>query len=105
MKKVIQEIVFWFKNLFAKKKPVSNNRIIFKKRVMKGLQVWEADLITGDVVQAQMEITISFDEAGHERKNRKVLIRENCIYEYAINGENAVRKLEKRIANILKPAQ
>lgn len=98
-------IVFWLKNLIAKNKPLPVNPIIYKKRVMSGLQVWEADLITGDVVPAKMEITISFDEDGRERKNRKVLIRKNCIYEYAINGENAVRKLEKRIINILKPTQ
>lgn len=102
MKKVVQSIVFWFKNLFTKKKPVNANPVISKKRVMKGLKVWEADLITGDVVPAEMEITIAFDENGKARRNRKVLIRKNCIYEYALNGENAVRKLELRIANIVK---
>lgn len=105
MKRIFQSIVFWFKNLFPKKKPVNHNPIISKKRVMKGLKVWEADLITGDVVPAEMEITIAFDEKGKPRRNRKVLIRKNCIYEYALNGENAVRKLEFRISNIVKAAK
>jgi hypothetical protein len=102
MIQIFKNIVFWFKNLFAKKKPVRNIPVISKKRVMKGLKVWEADLITGDVVQAEIETTFSFDAYGKKRTNRKVLIRKNCIYEYAMNGENAVRKLEARIANIVK---
>jgi hypothetical protein len=102
MKKIIRRFFLWFKNLFVKNKPVHDNLIITKKRVMKGLKVWEADLTTGDVVPAEMEITISFDVNGKSRRNRKVLIKKNCIYEYALNGENACRKLETRIANIIQ---
>jgi hypothetical protein len=103
MIQIFKKIALWFKNLFTKKKPTHHQTIIDKKRVMKGLKVWEADLISGDVVPAEIETTFSFDATGRKRTNRKVLIRKNCIYEYAINGENAVRKLEFRIANIVKP--
>jgi hypothetical protein len=102
MIQIFKNIAFWFKNLFTSKKPVHKNPIVSKKRVMKGLKVWEGDLISGDVVEAEIEITFSFDANGKSRRNRKVLIRKNCIYEYALNGENACRKLELRIANIVK---
>lgn len=105
MIQIFKKIAFWFRNLFTKKKPVNHQTVISKKRVMKGLTVWEANLITGDVVPAEMEVTNSFDTNGRLRKNRKVLIRKNCIYEYAMNGENAVRKLEVRIAAIVKAAK
>lgn len=102
MIQIFKNIAFWFKNLFAKKKPVHHNAIVSKKRVMNGLKVWEANLATGDVIPAEIETTTFFDANGRMRKNRKVLIRKNCIYEYALNGENACRKLELRIANIVK---
>lgn len=105
MKRIYQTVISWIKSLFLKKKRIHTNPIVTKKRVMKGLKVWEADLTTGDVVPAEMEITISFDTNGKSRRNRKVLIKKNCIYEYALNGENACRKLETRIANIIQASK
>jgi hypothetical protein len=91
-----------FLNLFCKKKPVRNNPIIARKRVMPGMKVWECDLATGEIVEAEISITPYVDSKGKSRKNRKVLIRKNCMYEYALNGENATRKFETRITSLLQ---
>jgi hypothetical protein len=91
-----------FLNLFRKKKPVRNNLIVSRKRVIPGMKVWECDLATGEIVEAEISITPYVDSKGKCRKNRKVLIRKNCLYEYAINGENATRKFETRIVNSLQ---
>lgn len=91
-----------FLNLFRKKKPVRSNPIVSRKRVMAGMKVWECDLATGEVLEGEISITPYVDSKGKSRKNRKVLIRKNCMYEYAINGENATRKFETRIISLLK---
>lgn len=105
MIQIFKNIVSWFKSLFSKKNHVHQHKVINKKRLLPNLKVWEADLITGDVVPAEIEVEITFDLKGKPRKNRKVLIRENCIYEYAMNGENAVRKLETRILNSINKSK
>jgi hypothetical protein len=100
--KFLKLLWFQFIQLFTKKKAVYNNPIVSSKRVMAGLKVWECDLATGDIVEAEISVTPYFDSKGRSRKNRKVMIRKNCIYEYALTGENAVRKFETRIVNSLQ---
>lgn len=94
-----------FLNLFRKKQIVRNNPIVSQKRVMAGMKVWECDLITGDIAEAEISVTSFTAKNGRIRKNRKVMIRKNCIYEYAMNGENATRKFETRILSLLKAHQ
>lgn len=95
-----------FLNLFRKKKKVSSPQpIVSQKRVMAGLKVWECDLVTGDILEAEISITPYVDSKGKLRKNRKVMIRKNCIYEYALTGENATRKFETRIKALFKIQQ
>lgn len=92
-----------FLNLFRKKKPLAKRQsIISQKRVMAGMKVWECDLATGDIVEAEISVTPYIDSKGKSRKNRKVMLRKNCLYEYAINGENATRKFETRIASLFQ---
>ena len=69
---------------------------------MAGMKVWECDLATGDIVEAEISVTPYIDSKGKSRKNRKVMLRKNCLYEYAINGENATRKFETRIASLFQ---
>lgn len=100
--KRIKLLWFQFLSLFRKKKPVRNNPIVSRKRVMAGLKVWECDLATGEILEAEISITPYIDSKGKSRKNRMVLIRKNCMYEYALNGENATRKFETRITSLLQ---
>lgn len=95
-----------FLNLFRKKKrAVTKQPIVSQKRVIAGMKVWECDLATGDIVEAEISVTPYTDKNGRIRKNRKVMIRQNCMYEYAMNGENATRKFETRIKALLKAQQ
>lgn len=95
-----------FLNLFRKKVPlVRNHPIISQKRVMAGMKVWECDLVTGAIVEAEISITPYTDKNGRNRKNRKEMVRKNCIYEYAMNGKNATRKFETRIKSLLQIQQ
>lgn len=88
---------------FSKKKPVHHNPIIAQKRVLPNMKVWECDIATGNIVEAEIMVTPYTDSKGRNRKNRRVMIKKNCIYEYAMNGENATRKFESRILKHLKP--
>jgi hypothetical protein len=71
-----------------------------KKRTFLGsvkkrpnMTVWEASLITGDVAPAKMQMMVGVNG----KKTHEVKTRENHIYCYALNGKNAVRKLQKVI--------
>ena len=103
MKRYFTTFLAWIKSLFAKKKKaVSPNEVISSKRVIAGLKVWECDITTGDIIEAEIIVTPYIDSKGRARNNRKVVIKKNCIYEYAMNGENATRKFETRIIKHLK---
>jgi hypothetical protein len=59
------------------------------------LVVFEASLITGDVIPAAIELVLT--TSGKEL--HQVKVKENHIYCYALNGKNAVRKLSKMLSN------
>ena len=86
----------WIKNRFFA--PVGvENKALAKRVINSGQVVWEADLDTFNVQIADVEKVSYYDSKGKRRIRNKVLLKTNCIYEFAINGENAVRKFEKRI--------
>lgn len=65
-----------------------------------GMKVWEANLDTGDVVEADViEVTRDNYFTG-TTTSKEVVMKPNCMYEVALNGENAVKKIEKRIVEI-----
>lgn len=103
MKRIFLKLKAFFKIIFSKKNPaIPVQPIVAQKRVVSGMKVWECDITTGIIVEAEISITLYFDKIGKQRKNRKVLIRKNCIYEYAMNGQNATRKFEARILQSFK---
>lgn len=73
--------------------------------LLPGMKVWECDLKSGDVVEAEIiEVTRDNYFVG-TTTSKEVKMKPKCMYEVAINGENAVRKFEKRIiefANVKK---
>jgi hypothetical protein len=79
-------------------------RVPVKEYLYKpGLPLWECNLVTGEIIEAEFETVPSTDRKGKPCIKRKLLMKEKCLYEFAINGDNAVRKFEKRITeNILK---
>lgn len=87
---------------FYKKKAIAVKQPIASRIIKPGVIVWECDLISGDVRKADMIVKSSWDKKGRERKKREVIINKNCIYEFAIDGENAVRKFENRILAMAK---
>lgn len=68
--------------------------------ISKGMKVYKCNLNDPEYLVVEAEI------AKVELKNgvvsHQVVMEENCIYELAINTENAVRKMEKRIIASLK---
>lgn len=67
-----------------------------------GFLLWECNLITGEITEAEFEMVPEIDRKGNICTKRKLMMKEKCLYEFAINGENAVRKFEKRILETLK---
>jgi hypothetical protein len=68
----------------------------------EGCPLWECDLISGLIVEAEFEMIPAVDTYGILCVKRKLVMKDKCIYEFAINGANAVRKFEKRITETLK---
>jgi hypothetical protein len=62
-------------------------------RKKPNLIVFEASLLTGDVVPAKMELTIT----ASGKNVHTVKVKEDHIYCYALNGKNAVRKFERML--------
>lgn len=62
-----------------------------------GMPLWQCNLQTGEIVKAVFEETHSVDFSGKKSVARKLIMNENCLYEFAMNGENATKKFEKRI--------
>lgn len=63
----------------------------------KGYKIWEGDLTTGEVKEAQ---TVP-NEQGVPRELTTIAVKKNCMYVVAMNKTNAERKviakLEKRL--------
>lgn len=81
----------------------ANKYVPLARRILKPGQVcWECDLLSGNVTKAEVIEMPWTNSNGTQRVIREVVIKRNCIYELAINGDNAVRKFEKRIVELSK---
>jgi len=82
-------------------KPVEQKKqlqLIKKFKPQKGHTLFEINKVTGKVVKAEFEIEkeIHFDKAKKAlvpSPNKKVIMRENCIYISALNIKNCFKKL------------
>lgn len=74
---------------------------IARRIIKRGMITWECNLDTGAIEKADMEESFYYVK-GKKRVTRKVVVRKGCIYELAINGENATRKFEARILELVK---
>jgi len=92
----------WVLSFFRKKQTVLEKTPYAKRIVKAGQVVWECDLKTGDVVKAHIVELPWIDRKGKKRIHREVVMKKGCIYQIALNGENAVRKFEQRILEISK---
>lgn len=73
---------------------------IAQRFVKPNMKVWECNLITGQIKEAEMiKITRQNYFVG-ELTTNEVVINKNCLYDLAINGVNATRKFEQRILKI-----
>lgn len=97
MKRIILKAWKWLLSFFGKKSKQESKKLVSRQRVPAGLIVWQCDLSTGDIEKANVVETSYVDHKGRLRVKREVVLHQNCIYDYAINGENAVRKFESRI--------
>lgn len=79
---------------------VTEPQPIKRFRIHKGMKVFKCDLTDPEFLVVEASIK-SFSTADG-KVYHQVVMEENCIYELAINTENAVRKMEKRILESLK---
>jgi len=63
--------------------------------------VWECNLLTGEIVEAEIITKTTDNFFIGPTTTREVLMKKNCMYETALNGPNAVRKFEQRIKSSL----
>lgn len=87
----------WLKNKFFA--PVENTPDV-KYLVKAGMKLWECNLTTGDIVEADVMAVSSTDKKGNRCLKREVVMKPGCLYEFALNGENATRKFEQKILKL-----
>ena len=69
--------------------------------LMPGMKVWECNISTGEIVEAEIvEVTRDNYFVG-SITSKEVVMKPNCMYEFALRGEGAVKKFEKRILEAL----
>lgn len=83
----------WLQNKYFEKSNAPDFVGLFKP----GMKVWECDLKTGDIVEAEIFEVERDNFFVGKLKSREVLMKPGCIYEVALNGQNAVKKFEKKI--------
>jgi len=74
----------------------------------KGHTCFELNLITKDITIAELEeVDADFIEAskGNFVKKSKLIVKPNCIYETALNKDNAYKKFIKRLHQIYLQTQ
>ncbi len=64
-----------------------------KIKLHKGHLFYELDLKTGIITLAEIEIISCIDNSI----KRKCIIKPNCMYETALNMQNAIRRFNKKI--------
>lgn len=67
-----------------------------------GHKCFELNIETGDIVEAQyIQTTVSFDKAknGSLSSQRKLIIKDKCLYTTALNMKNALKRFKKMIVN------
>jgi hypothetical protein len=87
----------WLKNKFFA--PVENTPDM-KYLVKAGMKLWECNITTGDIVEADVIGIPSYDKKGNPCIKREVVMKPGCLYEFALNGENATRKFEQKILKL-----
>lgn len=74
----------------------------------KGHSCFEMNLVTKEIKLAEFEnVAADFMDAanGNFVKKSKVLVKPNCIYETALNKENAYKKFIKRLHQVYLQTQ
>jgi len=99
--KFLKRFYNWFSSFFKKKEVVAL-RPVASRIISKGVLIWECELSSGDVRKATVKELVFNDKKGRRRTKREVVMNEGCIYDFAVNGENAVRKFENRILALSK---
>ena len=65
--------------------------------VKPGMKVWECNLSNGEIGLAEVKEFERYNFFVGTIKSKEVVMRDGCIYEFALRGESAIKKFEKRI--------
>jgi hypothetical protein len=102
--KYVKRFWNWFCSFFRKTATITKQPVA-TRIISKGVLIWECELASGDVRKAVVKELEYVDRKGRTRTKREVVMHDGCIYDFAVNGENAVRKFENRILAIAKNKQ
>ncbi len=70
------------------------------KKIHRGHKFYELNLLTGLITEAKVETYSKVDKEGTHIK-KKCIIKESCLYESALNIDNAAKHFKKRIKSLL----
>lgn len=81
-------------------KPVEQKtKLIGSMRPQKGQICWEYNTQTKELTPAEFQITsVSFDTP---KVNKRILVKDGCVYVLAINKKNALKKVIKHLLDRL----
>lgn len=76
-------------------------KFIGQLRPQKGQNCYQLHVATGEVTLAEFETTtVGYHETG--KVNKKVIVKDGCIYNVAINKKTAQKKFIKQLINHIK---
>jgi hypothetical protein len=87
--------------IHARKQEGRQKQYIRSLRLQRGQKVWELDMATQQIKEAEYEkAAVNFALAADGTPSvmhHQLIVRENCLYEVALNANNARRKFLARL--------
>jgi hypothetical protein len=87
--------------IHARKQEERQKQLLGSLRIRPGQKIWELDLVTKEIREAEYEKApanfATVVNGGVSPIRHQLIVRENCLYEVALNGNNARRKFLDRL--------
>ncbi len=81
---------------------LADKKLIGRKRLVKGLTLFEVNTTTGEIKPAEVKNWMYYEKDKPAKPKHSVVTNPKCIYIQALNKQNAAKKLLKLIEQLPK---
>lgn len=71
------------------------NQFLFSTKVKPGHKMWELDVNTKEIKEAEVNRFVIVGKDGKDKKKARVQIKKDCLYMPALNLKNAEKRFKK----------